>query len=178
MSENNVLARPYAKAAFELALEQNALSKWSTMLATLTQIAADENTIVFLGNPRVTTEQQVSLFCDVCGSVLDDTGKQFVRVLADNERLRVLPEISVLYEALRAEQEKTLDVMVTSAMPIDEARQQKLTAALKARFKRDVTLQCDVDEALIAGAVIRAGDTVLSNTISTRIVELRESLVR
>jgi len=172
MAEKSTIARPYAKAAFEEARERNALAQWSQMLAIASTVVVDPQAKKILHNPRVTPAQLADLIVSVGGAVFDERGRNFISTVAASRRLEYLPEIALMYEAMRAEAENVMDIEVTSAIPLDDAQRQTLMAGLKQRFKREVRLHSQVDASLIGGAIIRAGDMVLDGSVKMRLDQL------
>lgn len=172
MAEKVTIARPYAKAAFAYAQKQNALARWSELLAAASAFVQDAGVERLLSSPRVTPPQLAELVSDGSGLSKDELARNFIATLAENRRLRFLPEIAAMYETLRADAENVADVEVTSAVPLDEAQRQRLTTALKIRLKRDVRLHCDVDASLVGGAIVRSGDLVIDGSLKGRIDRL------
>jgi F-type H+-transporting ATPase subunit delta len=172
MAEKATIARPYAKAAFESARQHRALERWSTVLATASSVVQDESVARLLSSPKVKPEQLSGLIGDIVGGDLDEQTRNFLATLASNRRLGFLPEIASMYEALRAEAENTADVQVVSAVALDEAQKQRLTAALKKRLQREVRLHLEVDASLIGGAIVRAGDFVIDGSLKARLDRL------
>ena len=176
MADKSTIARPYAKAAFEQARERGRLGPWSEALRTAAAVVSDPRVEALLGNPRVTPEELTALISEIAGPQLEEEGRNFVRTLADNHRLAVLPEISALFDELKGEAEGVMDVAVTSAVPLDEAQRAQLTAALQRRLGRTVRLQCGTDPALIGGAVLRAGDLVIDGSLRGRLERIAYAL--
>ncbi len=176
MAERATIARPYAKAAFEYARNAAALAEWSRGLKAATEIVADPRVAALSKNPQWSDADLASLVTDVAGTRLDAGMQNFVRVLAENHRLLLLPEIAAHYEDLRADAENTVDVEVISAVALDSAQQAKLAQALSARLKRQVRMQNSVDAALLGGAVIRAGDLVIDGSLKGRLERLGTEL--
>jgi F-type H+-transporting ATPase subunit delta len=176
MAELTTLARPYAKAAFEYANAHGALAQWSSMFATLAGVAAEERVSQQLDAPALTAEQQAKLLLDLCGDALDAAGANFVRTLAANKRLPLLATIRELFEQFKAQQEKSVEVEITSAFELDAAMQEKLATALKSKLSRDVKLHASVDPSLVGGVVIRAGDTVIDSSVRGRLAKLAEAM--
>lgn len=177
MAEKSTIARPYAQAAFDLAQQQGKLKEWSEMLQWLAAVAADNAVMDLIGNPEVSKDAKVKLFLDVCADKLNEQGTSFVKVLADNKRLNVLPEIAEQFEAQRAEAEKTVEAEVTTPYPMSAEQQQALVAALKTRLGREVTLVNKTDESLIGGAIVRAGDLVIDASVTGQLERLTNSLM-
>ncbi|MDO8906931.1 MAG: F0F1 ATP synthase subunit delta [Pseudohongiella sp.] len=176
MAESITLARPYANAAFEVAAADNALAQWSQMLRTLAAVTSQEKISNLLKSPALTATKQSDALLSVCGDSVSDKGSNMVRLLAENRRLALLPQISELFDTLKAAREKSIDVEVSTAYALSDAVVKSLTAALEKRLDRTVKLHSSVDQQLIGGVVIRAGDTVIDNSVRGKLNKLAESL--
>jgi F-type H+-transporting ATPase subunit delta len=176
VAERATIARPYAKAAFEYARDAKALDRWSRDFALAAQIVADPRVAELIGNPELTAADHASLVTDVAGERLDPAFRNFVRVLAENHRLHLLPEIAAHFEFLRSQVENTVDVEVISAVPLDAAQSEKLKQALDKRLRAQVRMKNSVDSGLLGGAVIRAGDLVIDGSLKGRLERLRTEL--
>ncbi len=176
MAELNTVARPYTKAAFEFSLSKGNLDQWSTMLSTAAVVASDSEMVSVLGNPALTSEQKAGVMISVCEEYLDESGKNFIALLAENQRLGLLPKISAQFEQLKANQQKSVDVDVTTAYELDEQQQQKLTQALSAKLGRDVKLTSSVDQSILGGVVVRSDDLVIDGSVRARLAKLAEAL--
>jgi F-type H+-transporting ATPase subunit delta len=177
MSSALTLARPYARAAFELARSHAALAEWAGKLAFAAQVASDPRATALFGDPRMSKSDLASLFLQE-GESADSPFNHFVQLLADNGRLPVLPEIGALFEELKLESERVLKVRVRSAAPIEDAEVAKLKEALKRRFGRDIEVSQSVDASLIGGAIIDAGEVVIDGSVSGRLSRLEQALTQ
>jgi F-type H+-transporting ATPase subunit delta len=178
MSSVTTLARPYAKAAFALAQEGQALARWDEMLNLAAAIATNDTMAELLESPQLSSAGAAAMIGDMGGEAFDGRFLDFLAVLADNGRLQLLPEITRLFQRLRAEAEKRLQVRVVSAVPLDEDQSMRLRDALARRFERDIELENEIDEALIGGAVVYAGDEVIDGSLRGRLQQLSSSLAR
>ena len=178
MSELTTAARPYAKAAFQVAKDGDALATWSQQLGFMALVAEDAQMRAVLDSPRLTRQTMAEAFLAVCADHVDASGQNFVHLLAENARLRLLPEISRLFELLKAEAEKKVEAQVTSAQEVSAAQQKAIASALKQRLGREVALKCVVDDSLIGGAIVRAGDLVIDGSVRGRLRRLASSLSR
>ncbi|BFM09833.1 F0F1 ATP synthase subunit delta [Halioxenophilus aromaticivorans] len=176
MAELTTLARPYAKAAFEYAKEQNALAQWASQLSVAAAVSQSEAVGKVLSSPVHTAAEKGNVFVQLCGDTLNPHGQNFVRNLAANKRLGLLPAITELFEEFKANLEKSVDVDVTSAFELPQETLNKLAAALQIKLGRDVTVQSSVDESLLGGVVIRAGDTVIDDSVKGRLAKLAEAM--
>lgn len=178
MAELATLARPYAKAVFELAKGDRSLDQWSRMLGFLSAAAAAPKVRALLDSPDLSAEVKAERLVEICGEELNDRAKALVRILARNKRLDALEEIREQFEARKAEEERMLDVEVVTAHPLSAEQSDALRTALQKRFEREVNLTSRVDDAVLGGAVIRAGDTVIDASLRGRLDKLAESLQR
>ncbi|WP_026376055.1 F0F1 ATP synthase subunit delta [Aestuariibacter salexigens] len=175
MSELTTIARPYAKAAFDFAVENNTVASWQEMLIFAGQVAKNE-TVKQLLSGALAAEHMADIFTKLCGEQLDDKGQNLIKLLAENGRLQVLPEISELFDAMKAEYDKQVDVDVTSAVELSDAQQKELSASLEKRLARKVKLNCNVDPALVAGVIIKAGDIVIDGSVKSKLNRLADAL--
>ncbi|MCY7295400.1 F0F1 ATP synthase subunit delta [Alteromonas sp. a30] len=175
MSELTTVARPYAKAAFDYALENSAVEKWQEMLFFSAEVAKNEAVGELLSGSLAATKL-ADLFINICGEQVDDKIQNFIKVLAENGRLAALPAILALFNELKATYDKEVDVDVTSAAELSAKQQEELGASLEKRLARKVKLHCNVDPSLVAGLVIKAGDTVIDGSVKSKLGRLSDAL--
>ena len=175
MAEAATIARPYARAAFGYARDAKLLGPWSDSLRLAAGLTLDPRVAKALTSPKLGEETIVGFF-DGLSPEAGPHWRNFVRVLAENKRLGVLPEIAACYELLRADYENEVDVLVTAAVPMDDAQKAKLAASLNTRLKRAVRITTAVDPNLLGGAVIRAGDLIIDGSIKGRLQRLGSEL--
>ena len=187
MADNNTVARPYARAAFEVAQESDALEELSESFAAAKALLGDGQVAAFLAAPALTDEERLSflqgLFAKVVGegSVFaggSAHGTNFFKLLLENGRVGVLPEIADHFEALKAKVENTVDAVITSATALSAEQEAALAKSLKEKLGRDVRVTTEIDENLIGGAVIRAGDVVIDGSLRARLEGLANSLIK
>ncbi len=185
MADNNTVARPYAQAIFEVADAAGMLAEWSETLSIAGELLADRELVEYLGNPEFNDEQRLEFLTglfDKAGSKLlsgsDRKGTNFLKLLLENSRVPVLPEISGHFEKLKADVENSVDAVVTSATALSDAQTEEIARSLKQRLGRDVRITTEIDENLIGGAVIRAGDVVIDGSLRARLEGLSNALVK
>lgn len=185
MADNNTVARPYAQAVFDVANEGGKLAAWSESLDVAGQLLADDGLVEYLGAPGISDEQRfeflTGLFKKAGAAVLsggDDKGSNFLKLLLENGRVAVLPEIAAQFEAHKAKIENTVDATVTSAAPLSKEQEAEIAKSLKERLGRDVNIATEIDENLIGGAVIRAGDVVIDGSLRARLEGLATALTK
>ena len=173
MSQALTLARPYARAAFAIARDGNALPAWSDALALAARVAADPRVAALLGNPKLAAADAVTL---LSSDGVGEAFANFLGLLFENRRLPLLPEIAGLFDELRFEAERVVKAKVTSAAALPESELATLKAALCKRFGREVEVETAVDAELIGGAVIDAGDVVIDGSLKGKLGRLQAAL--
>ncbi|MGZ5119901.1 MAG: F0F1 ATP synthase subunit delta [Burkholderiales bacterium] len=176
MAELVTVARPYAEAAFRLAVEKGNLAQWSQMLGHMEGIVQDEQFSERIGDPNVHEGGLEGLILGALGERLDGQGRNFVQVLVQNRRLELVPHIRALYEELRREHEGVLEARIVSALPISDEQVRQVLAALEKKYGRKVNAQVEVDPALIGGARIVVGDKVIDATVRGRLDAMAAAL--
>jgi F-type H+-transporting ATPase subunit delta len=176
MAQAITLARPYARAAFELAHEAGSLGAWSQALAFATLVAKDPRVAGIGNDPRVQPAQLVALHLPQ-GMAADAPFAQFLGELAEHRRIRLLPEVADLFEQYKRESESQLLVKVTSAFALDAAQAEQLKVSLKRRFKREIELETSVDASLLGGVVIDTGSEVIDGSARGRLARLSSALM-
>jgi F-type H+-transporting ATPase subunit delta len=178
MADLSTLARPYAKAVFELARDNRQLKEWSAQLMAMAEAVTDPQLRRLIGHPALDRSQLAEVFGKVLAKDLNNEGQALLKLLTENGRLKSAGFIAQQYEALRAEAESRVDVEVTSAAAVEPAQRDTLAAAIKKRLSRDVAIEWKTDEALVAGAVIRAGDLVIDGSVRGELERLSTALTR
>ena len=177
MAELSTMARPYAKAVFELARDEGRLAEWSALLSGLAAAVRDPQVAKAIGHPAIGRGQLAGALIQAMGAAATVQAKNLLNLLSEYNRLKLATEISLQFEALRAEAEKRVEVTISTAAPIDDAQRLALASAVKKKLNRDVNVSWKTDPSLIAGAEIRAGDTVIDGSISGELARLRQALV-
>ena len=186
MADNNTVARPYAQAIFDVARETGTLDELSASLGAARALLADGQVAAFLANPALSDAARIEfltgLFASTAGadSVFSGSvrqGTNFLKLLLENGRVGVLPEIADKFDELKAGVENTVDVTVTSATPLSAEQQASISKALATRLGREIRIETAIDENLIGGAVIRAGDIVIDGSVRARLEGLTNALV-
>lgn len=177
MAELLTLARPYAKAAFAYASEQNTAEQWSIVLQMLSAAVQDEAFSAYLSRPELTPAEKVQCFAQLLGSEQSQPVANFLTLLADNDRLSLLPEISSEFDLLKSQGNNVIDVVIESALPLNSVQEQLLVHALEKHFGCTINATVRVKSELIAGVVIRAGDTVIDDSALNKLEKMRTRLL-
>ncbi len=172
------IARPYAKAAFDLAQDRDDLAGWTDQLALLAAVVDDAQMADVISSPAVSNDQLTELVLDVCGDKLTEQGQNLVKLMVRNERLQAASEISSQYQTLRDEAEQVIEAQLVTAFEVDETQKEAISAALSKRLGKTIKLVAEVDESLIGGAVVRAGDWVVDGSVKAQLSELVGALSR
>ncbi|NUU67763.1 F0F1 ATP synthase subunit delta [Enterobacteriaceae bacterium BIT-l23] len=175
MSEFITVARPYAKAAFDFAVVHQSVDRWQDMLAFAAEVSKNEQMTELLSG-ALAPETLANSFIAICGDQLDANGQNLIRVMAENGRLVVLPDVLEEFLRLRAAQEATVEVDVTSASRLSEEQLSKIVSAMEKRLSRKVKLNCKIDKSVMAGVIIQAGDMVIDGSVRGRLERLADVL--
>ena len=175
MSEFITVARPYAKAAFDFAVEHQSVERWQDMLAFAAEVTKNEQMAELLSG-ALAPETLAESFIAVCGEQLDESGQNLIRVMAENGRLNALPDVLEQFIHLRAVSEATAEVDVISAAALSEQQLAKISAAMEKRLSRKVKLNCKIDKSVMAGVIIRSGDMVIDGSVRGRLERLADVL--
>ncbi|NVC95253.1 F0F1 ATP synthase subunit delta [Vibrio natriegens] len=175
MSDLTTIARPYAKAAFDFAVEKDQLDQWGQMLSFAAEVAKNEQMTELLTS-SFSAEKMAEIFVAVCGDQVDANGQNLLKVMAENGRLTALPDVCEQFFILKKEHEKEIDVEVISASELSDEQLANIGSKLEARLERKVKLNCSIDETLLGGVIIRAGDLVIDDSARGRLNRLSDAL--
>ncbi len=177
MADFTTAARPYAKAVFEMAQEMGKFDDWSGRLAFWSALVSNPDMSQRLDAPGLTHQDRAGMIEAVVGDDMDDHSRNFVRLLSENNRLALLPDIQGIFEELRAEAEGEIEATVTSAFELTDDQRNNIIAALSKRLDRKVRIVNEVDSDLIGGAIIRAGDLVIDGSLKGRVENMERTVV-
>lgn len=176
MADAHTIARPYAEAVFELAEEHGTFQDWEDTLALMAAISSDERMEKLLTNPRVPQERKEQMFREVAGDRLGTEAGRLLDTLFANDRVAVLPEIHEIYQDRRRSAEGEVHAVITAAQALSAEQEQAIADRLEKRLGQKVTVESQVDESLMAGLVIRAGDLVIDGSVRGGLEQLRNQL--
>ena len=176
MSELVTLARPYASAVFKRAKESNASVEWSKKLRFLKAVLNDDFMICLINDPKVGKSKLLALLLGVCEEWFDDEGRNFLKLLIENNRLSLVPAIAELFELYKAQDEGTIDVDILTAFTFSKEDKQRFDEALRKAFGKKVNMNIRVDKSLIGGVLVRAGDQVIDGSVRGQLQQLAQRL--
>jgi len=176
MADIATIARPYAEALSELAKDTE-LANWSELLFELAQLAANPDIASLATNPNVSTLQICELLTAGTKTVINEPIKQFIKLVAQNHRISVIPEIALQFEQIKNQREGAAEVNITSAFPIDDAALETLLASLSKRFGgRNLRPIVNIDPELIGGVRVQVGDEVLDSSVKSRLQAMQAAM--
>jgi F-type H+-transporting ATPase subunit delta len=179
MSDFETAARPYARALFELASEENKLQQWQDNLQLAASISADPDMLAMFEQPAILAKELAELFLSVsaaAGIEADADFSNLIALLADNDRLAALPTISTQFVTLKQEAEGKIEVIVRSAQELSAEQQDKIAGSMAKRLGKEVSITTEIDTSLIAGAIVTAGDLVIDGSVSGQMQKLTIAL--
>ena len=175
MADLITIARPYAKAAFDFAVEKNDVDQWLEMITFIGQVASNADVVKLL-KATTASNEAADLMIKLGGEQLNENGHILIEVLDQNERLLVLPEVSVLFAQYFNEYNKQVEADIISATELSDAQQADLAASLEKRLARKVKLNVSIDKSLVAGVVIRVGDLLIDGSVRGKLDRLSSQL--
>jgi F-type H+-transporting ATPase subunit delta len=178
MSDFTTAARPYANAVYDIANETSTLDSWSDALANLAAVANDAQVSELLSNPESGKQQKGELVIQILGDKLNEPQQNFVKLMAENGRLSIMQDVQQQFEVARAKAENKVDAEVISAFELSAQQTDELINTLKNKLGCDITLTTTIDESLIGGVVIKAGDTIIDASMKSQLDSLALSLGR
>ncbi len=165
MAEAITVARPYAEAIFKLGVAKDNLAQWSKILQLCAEIAGNDQVKLLIGNPIVSADKLCAIFLEVGRGKFNEEAKNLIKILAENKRILVLPQISQLYEQLKAQHEGTLEAKIVSAFALESKQLKKLVENLELKFKRKIEPQVSIDPELIGGVKVEVGDEIFDASV-------------
>jgi F-type H+-transporting ATPase subunit delta len=178
VSELTTAARPYARAAFDYASSNGVIDQWAEMISFCAAVADNAIMKAALDRPSLNRQKSAELFNKVCADKLDQHGKNFVKLLAENSRISLLPDIAVLYHHYQTEAEGIVDAELISALEVSEQQIEAIAGSLAKRLGKKISITTSIDEKLIGGAIIRAGDMVIDGSVRGRLEKLSNTLTK
>lgn len=176
MAEAITVARPYAEAVYKLAVNNQGLSEWSKMLQLAAAIAEDDGVKRLIGNPVISAKQLGEIFLEIGKNKFNSEARNLIMLLADNKRILVLPQISQLFEQLKAQHEGVLEAKIVSAFAMEGRQLKKLIEDLERKFKRKIEAQVSIDSELIGGVKVEIGDEILDASIRGKLEAMAVAL--
>lgn len=176
MAEVMTVARPYAEAVFRSAIANNTLSIWSDMLKVLAKVSENERVKRLVNDPVIATKKMEEMLLGVLDDAVNDEGRNLILLLVENNRIGVLPQISTLFEQLKANHEGVLEARITSAFSMDDLQKNNLVANLEQKFKRKIEAKVSVDPELIGGVKVEIGDEVLDTSVRGKLEKMAVAL--
>ncbi|WP_158935256.1 F0F1 ATP synthase subunit delta [Burkholderia sp. S171] len=177
MAELATIARPYAEAVFRVA-EAGELAAWSDFVEELAQVARLPEVLSIATSPKVSRDQVSELLLSAVKSPLaqQPEAKNLVRMLVDNHRLTLMPEIAVQFDELKNSREGAADALIVSAFPLEGAQLTDLVANLERKFHCKLKPTVEVDKSLIGGVRVTVGDEVLDTSVRARLAGMQTAL--
>ena len=157
-------------------INKKKLPAWTSIFRDLLALVQQPQIYALMNNVKVSRAQLTGVFHDVCGDAVGAQGKNLLALLIQNGRLKLLPEIAAVYEMLRAEAESVLEAEVISAFPLTAPQEAEIAAALKIRLGRDIKIKTIIDQSVLGGAIVRAGDLVIDGSVNGRLAKFSHAM--
>ncbi|MGN1281629.1 MAG: F0F1 ATP synthase subunit delta [Succinivibrio sp.] len=175
MAENLTVARPYAEAAFKVAVESGAIEKWNSMLEAMSVACKDEffvDSLKLAPNSAAAADSLISLLKDL----IDEEGSNFIKIIGENNRFEVIPEIFEEFVRLKDKHLKIIECELLSARAFSDSEINSLKNRLSSKYGCTVELKQTIDPSLIGGAVLKIGDKVFDASVKKSLENLSSTL--
>jgi len=177
MAELATVARPYAEALFRVAKNGN-LSDWFKLVSAMAEVSTHADVKRLVEDPNLSNAQVIDTFLSLLKSGVNDEAKNFVKILVDNGRILLLPEIAVQFKELINADKGAADAEITSAFEMTDAQVNELLRTLEKKFGRKLNpSKITLDSSLIGGAVVTVEDEVLDLSIRAKLQQMHDALV-
>ena len=170
-------ARRYARAAFDIAVEHDALESWAADLAAVGGALQDEDFLALLEAPQVPLGAKL----DGVRTVLGETGvlvQNLVGLLVTRGQARLLPDILSEFGTAADEHRGVARAEVVTAVPMDGRERDMVRERLAGITGKDIVISELVDPSILGGLVARVGDRLIDGSTRARLDGLRETVAR
>lgn len=182
MTDYITVARPYAKAVFLLAKEENLISGWSNLLAILDEVSADIAASNFIARPDFSLQEKNKFLGTAAASLLKRAlTKQetnFLSVILEAGRYGALSSIRHVFDEMVLLDESIVEAKLISALEVKESEYEMFVKALEKHFQKSIKLNVSVDPNLIGGAIIKSGDWVMDGSVKGRLEQMTAFLMQ
>jgi F-type H+-transporting ATPase subunit delta len=169
----------YARALFDVAQKEADIQTVGRELSDFARIVGSHELLMkSLSNPAVPTPRKRAVMEQLLAraGTITPTLAKLLLLLADRDRLALLPDIASSYEARLMEHANVVRAELTSAVELGADRVTALHQGLERVTGRQVQLQTRVDPSIIGGAVARIGSTVYDGSVTTQLQKVQERL--
>ena len=177
MAGSTVVATPYARAAYEYAKAHKQVAQWAAILLACAEVVCNDDIALLLNHPMVGQVAVAEAVVAVLGNKLDQHQGNFLQLLAEKRRLSVLPEIASLFAQEQQADEAVVHATIITADKITKAVLGQITTAIETQVAKEVTVEHEVDESLIGGAIVRIGDRVIDASIKGQLKRLAQQMI-
>lgn len=173
----NIVASRYAEALFQVGEESNSTDKLYGELKAVVDIVIDNKDFSnILKSPLISKEEKKTLITNVFGNKLNQNIINFLKILADKDRLSLLVDIEKDFKVLLNEKNNILEGIVITAVPMKEVEIKELQANLSNKYNKSVVLENKIDESVLGGVLVRLGNEEIDGTVKNRLDKMKEQL--
>jgi len=172
------LASRYAVALFDLGIERDTLNSITRDMAALSAMLADSADLAGITvNPVISSEAKGRAITAVAEKAgFDRLVVNFLAVIAHNNRLDQLENIITEFNRIVAHHNGEVSASVTTARKLTKAQLDALKKKLESMVNSDVTVDSDINDALLGGIVVKIGSRMIDSSLMTRLANLEESM--
>ena len=173
-----VVARRYAAAIYDLAVEQGTLDRWLADVRVLSEYLGNRRLAFILSEPNIAFERKEQIIRDLLGAKVQPEALNVALLLAERGLVDAAPRISQEFELRYNDYKNQVVATVTTARPLDDETRTHLTSDLATITGKRILLEEQVDPTILGGAIARVGDTLIDGSVRRRLALLRQQMVR
>ena len=174
----NQLATKYARALYEVAVEENKLNEFGAELKSVTDTVYSQADLAdFINHPRINAEAKKKVLGDIMPEQLSGSVHNFIMLLLDKRRESLLKEISKEFTAMSNAKQDIVEAEVTVAYPLSSEQEAKLVDKLSKSTGKTVKIQTKIDKSIVGGVVVKMGDKLIDGSVTSKIKSLGKQLM-
>lgn len=175
MSVEHTIARPYAQAIFQIAVSTNSVQEWKEVLIFINMIASCQKIRKFLSG-SLSPKYLSSIFIAVSRDIINKKAKNLIKLLAQNQRFKILNYILEQFLELEANYKKILIVELRTAFLLKEKQISEIQKTLEKYFSSKIKFLYQIDECILDGIIIKVNNTVFDLSVRSYLTQLSDAL--
>ncbi len=173
----SLVSNEYAKALFEVAIENTKQNEYEKQLEVIKEVFSDNTDYLkIFKTPDIKQDDKKNLLAKALINV-DKYILHFLFVLLDNDRIDNFDEIVKDYSMLLSEYKKEIVVDVTTAVNLTDEQIKKLASNLEKKFLKKVVIKNHIDKKIIGGMKISKGNDIIDLSVSKKLKSLEKKIV-
>jgi F-type H+-transporting ATPase subunit delta len=175
VTDSVTYSRPYAEAAYKIAVETNELDIWSDNLAIMSHVISSGDVKGIIASPKIDSEKTL----DFLNSFLPHENQmfsKFITIMIENKKVYFLDEVYRLYREMILDQDNTTIAEVETAYPLTDDQKSALIQKLENQYNKKIKIDEIVNEYLLAGIKISINNEVTDYSVRCKLNSMKEQI--